>query len=169
MKIISNVSKDFLRYSANDIFLTACAAVEILFMDKLDKVKVLSQKKLDDFYKYWNKYKRVRDFRHAEYTRREFTVITQGSVSESHHITQLLMRWKELSEAIELINLDIKEINDILRIDSEQKEIITRKFEAVVNILRKTEKMKCIRQISLLAKVDGVDDVDQMDKLDDLF
>ena len=133
--IISNVSKDFLRYSANDIFLTACAAVEILFMDKLDKVKVLSQKKLDDFYKYWNKYKRVRDFRDAEYTRREFTVITQGSVSESHHITQLLMRWKELSEAIELINLDIKEINDILRIDSEQKEIITRKFEAVVNIL----------------------------------
>ena len=55
MKIISNVSKDFLRYSANDIFLTACAAVEILFMDKLDKVKVLSQKKYDDFYKYRNK------------------------------------------------------------------------------------------------------------------
>ena len=65
--------------------------------------------------------------------------------------------------------MNIKEINDILRMESEQKEIITRKFEAVVNILRKSEKMKYIRQISLLAKVDGVDDVDQMDKLDDLF
>ena len=68
------------------------------------------------------------------------------------------MRWKELSESIELINLDIKEINGILRIEQ--------KFEAVVNILRKSEKIKYIRQISLLDKVDGVD---QMDKLDDLF
>jgi len=149
LPITAIVSTDFLSYSANDIFLTAVMAVEVMTKYKLKFVIEKTQEKVKQFNEYWNQYGRVSSFREAEYCRIFYTVIMQGTISESDRVDQLLSRWNEMTKFDEKIKLNLDPINEMLNVNQNTKETIKRKLTKVTDILKK--QIKLVKKYALLA------------------
>ena len=175
LPMTSIVSTDFLSYSANDIFLTALIAVEVMTQNELDSVIQKTREKMKQFTSYWKDYHFVSSFREAEYCRLFYTVIMQGSIQDTDRIDQLLSRWNELSKYQKNINLNNEKINQIMNIDQETKETVKRKLEKVTKILNE-QRISHVRMVALLANPkegtpegdDGVDE-DEIEALDSFF
>lgn len=170
------ISTEFLGYSANDVFLTALMAVETMAKNKLDDVIELTRKKVDQFNKLYNKYNKVKIFREAEYCRMNITVITQGSIDDTSRIDFLINKWDEISKFKKVIDAEIPEIDDKLRLDQKTKDIVMKKFEKIESVLKLPENTRRIKMIALLANPKGDkdgddddDDDDGQDGLDDFF
>ena len=130
------LSKQFLQYSANDIYFTAISALNILIKDKLEAVKQLSLIKLQQFNDCIMKNNDPHSLRQARYSVNDITSILQGRIIQDQKINKSLDLWSKIKTISNLKNSTNQAIQEILQLRPEHKEKIDERLVYVETYLK---------------------------------
>lgn len=101
---ICQFTKTFLEYSAEDIFYTAIACIEVLSKGKLVNVKLRTLTKFNYYKLYKKKYDNISDIRQAYYVRKSYSTATQAEFSKDSKTSYILSMYRKINAFVLILN-----------------------------------------------------------------
>ncbi|KAH0791883.1 regulator of nonsense transcripts 1 (UPF1, RENT1) [Histomonas meleagridis] len=160
----SEVTKQFLQYSANDIPLTALTIADIIEKDLLNDTIKLTKQKVNDFINARNEYGKAYNLRQSYFLKNDYTIITQSSFDSNETVENLIELWDKISKVMSMIQLDNEKVDELLRISKKEKENISERMKTLEEIMVEVENWRVICKGAKLALPMNVKPLDPLGK-----
>ena len=141
---ISAVTTTFLRYSANDVPLTALVFADVLYQNKFEHVQKFTQQKLCDFIQIKSIVKKPTFIREAIFLSKYKNILIQ-EVNEDAKSTELIKKWRRITDIKKLLSKNNDFITKtIFRFNENQIRLLDQNYEKVEKLLKEPSVMKII-------------------------
>ena len=156
---ICQFTKEYLQYSAGDIFYTAIAGTDILTFGNFGVVKERSQSKLKSYHEYREEYGSARRARQAYYAQNSFESTIQKGFSKESKTSKIINLYKNLRSFVELLNKRPELLQTAIpSFNDDDASIIYEEYNEIVDIMKDTEgvHLRNIKEKAKLAFVHGI-------------
>ena len=168
---ICKYTNTFLEYSADDVFLTALAAVDVLCKDTLVNVINNSKQKLLQYHQYSSTFQHCSDIRQAYFLFNHYTEVKQSYFYSNMATSNLINLYRQMNNFVKLTEKGIPTINqNILNVSPTAIDEIRKRLEHLEEILKTNEHMSYIKSIAMLSKPPDYQQLNEdLKALDDLL
>ena len=165
---VNMISKDFMKYSSNDIFYTAITGIILLKNDLIEPAKEYSLKKLQLFKEYYQSgtLSYPGKLRQAKYLAMNIATILQSTISDTVRTPTLLKRWSEIDSASKLMNHSNPKIQSILNLEPDDKTLISQRLEEIEKLLTSADRFNTIKSQAIFVKIPGQKDEEEDEEKD---
>lgn len=156
---ICQFTKEYLQYSAGDIFYTAIAGTDILTLGNFSVVKERSQSKLKSYHEYREEYGCVKCVRNAYYAGNSLDSTIQKGFSNESKTSKIVNLYKNLNSFVELLNKPPELLQTAIpSFNDDYASIIYEEYDDIVDIMKDTEgvHLRNIKENARLAFVHGI-------------
>ena len=140
----SVVTKKFLGYSANDVPLTGLIFADVLYQNKFNYVKELTQQKLKDYNEAKSKVGKASLLREATFLSKDKNSIIHHVINEDTKASELILLWNQITSVKKLLSKNNKIINKIFRFEKEQIKGINQKYEKIEKALQNQDEWETL-------------------------
>ena len=148
---ISAVTTTFLRYSANDVPLTALVFADVLYQNKFGHVQIFTQQKLCDFNQIKSIVKKPSFLREAIFLSKYKNILMQ-EVNEDAGSTELINIWRKITKIKKLLSKNNQYITKtIFRFNEKQIRDLNQNYEKIEKLLKEPSILKIICEKAELA------------------
>lgn len=156
---ICQFTKEYLQYSAGDIFYTAIAGTDILTLGNFSVVKERSQSKLKSYHEYREEYGCSKCVRNAYYAGNSLNSTIQKGFSKESKTSKIINLYKNLKSFVELLNKPPELLKTAIpSFNDDYASIIYEEYDDIVDIMKDTEwvHLRNIKENARLAFVHGI-------------